>query len=126
MAACTDNPKTSVETNVETSLETRHTCGLTELVRGSEGKLLDEFTPVVQRETVALDLHSVERIDAAGIAALISLYRAAHESGHGFCLANVAPRVRELLRLVGLDHILVSHNAEFPCGSAPNLVQTAA
>lgn len=118
MTAFIDSPKTMIET--------RHTCDLTELVRGSDRQLIDEFTPVVQRETVSLDLRSVERIDAAGIAALISLYRTAHEYGHGFCLANVAPRVRELLRLVGLDHILVSHNAEFPCGSAPNLVQTAA
>lgn len=118
MTAFIDNPDTKVETS--------HSCALTELVRGSERQLVDEFAPVVQRETVSLDLRSVERIDAAGIAALISLYRLAQESGHGFCLANVAPRVRELLRLVGLDRVLVSHNAEFPCGSAPNLVQTAA
>jgi ABC-type transporter Mla MlaB component len=52
-------------------------CELTELVRGSDRRLVDEMAPLVRREDVALDLRSVERIDAAGIAALISLYRMA-------------------------------------------------
>lgn len=122
MTAFIDNQ----ERNIETTAETRHTCALTELVRGSEGQLIEKLASIVRRETISLDLRTVERIDAAGMAALIYLYRTAHEAGHGFCLANVAPRVRELLALVGLERILVSHNAEFPCGSAPNLVQNAA
>ena len=52
-------------------------CHLTELVRGSEAGLIDEMTPMVQCGSVRLDLNRVERIDAAGIAALISLYRTA-------------------------------------------------
>lgn len=126
MTTFTHSSETTTASNGEIGVETSRICDLTELVRGSERQLIDELTPVVQHETVSLDLHSVERIDAAGIAALISLYRLAQESGHGFCLANVAPRVRELLRLVGLDRVLVSHNAELPCGAAPALVQTAA
>ena len=52
-------------------------CHLTELVRGSEASLIDEMTPMVQCGSVRLDLYRVERIDAAGVAALISLYRTA-------------------------------------------------
>lgn len=110
----------------DVKVEISHKCGLTELVRGTDEKLIDELSPLVSRETVSLDFGSVERIDAAGIAALISLYRRAHDAGHGFCVANATPRVRELLKLVGLEGILVSHNAKCPCGSAPELVQSAA
>jgi len=81
---------------------------LTELVRGEDQRLVDRVTPLVRRQSVALDLSSVERIDAAGIAALISLYRAACEAGHCFTVSHASPRVTEILALVGLDRILLS------------------
>jgi anti-anti-sigma factor len=59
---------------------------------------------------VALDLSSVERIDAAGITALVSLYRSACESGHRFSLTNASAHVTQILALVGLDRYLLSHN----------------
>jgi anti-anti-sigma factor len=99
---------------------------LTELVRGCDRRLIDEMTPLVRRQSVSLDLGSVERIDAAGIAALISLYRIAHESGHGFSVSKASPRVAELLALVGLDGILLSHDAEQASHSGPLLAQDAA
>ena len=110
----------------EMKLDTGKLCELKELVRGSDRQLVEEMTPVVQRESVSLDLTCVERIDAAGIAALISLYRIADESGHRFSVSNAAPHVAELLALVGLDRILLSRNAKQvpPCGN--RLVQNAA
>jgi ABC-type transporter Mla MlaB component len=99
---------------------------LTELVRGNEQNLLAEFIPIVRRENVCLDLGSVERIDAAGIAALISLYRSAHECGHGFTIAYATPHVRELLTLVGLDEILLSQNVRLSSLLAPELARSAA
>ena len=87
---------------------------LTELVRGTEHRLIDEITPLVQRQSVSLDLTAVERIDAAGIAALISLYRIASEAGHRFSISSASPHVAEMLALVGLDRILMSHNAKQP------------
>ncbi len=102
------------------------TCALTEIVRGSEGCLVDEMAPLVRRQDVSLDLSPVERMDAAGIAALISLYRLAQESGHRFSVLNVAPRVRELLALVGLEGILVSHNANFTTDTGCRMTQNAA
>ncbi len=84
---------------------------LTELVRGTDHILLALLAPMVQQYNVALDLTRIRRIDAAGIAALISLYSCALESGHTFCAFNVAPRIDDILRLVGLESLLVSHDA---------------
>ena len=63
---------------------------MTELVRGRDEDLMRRVAPLVRQHDVALDLRDVERIDAAGIAALISLYGNAQEDGtpvYGFqCL----------------------------------------
>jgi anti-anti-sigma factor len=87
---------------------------LRELVRGQEQCLLERLAPVVREHSVTLDFRNVARIDAAGIAALISLYSAAHAAGHEFSIINASHRVEEILTIVGLDRILVSHNAR-PC-----------
>ena len=87
---------------------------LHELVRGQEQCLLKALEPVVREQSVTLDMRQVERIDAAGIAALISLYGAAHSAGNEFAVINASHRVAEILALVGLDRILISHDAN-PC-----------
>ena len=107
-------------------VEASRPCELTELVRGCDRHLVEAMTPVVRRQSVSLDMTSVERIDAAGIAALISLYRIAHEAGHNFSVSNAAPHVAELLALVGLDRILLSHNANSSSHSDCRMAQTAA
>lgn len=78
-----------------------------ELVRGTEDQIVDELTPRVKQESVALDLSHVERIDAAGIAALITLYCTAIQAGTEFYVVSPSIRVLEMLRLVGLESILV-------------------
>lgn len=87
---------------------------LHELVRGQEQRLLKELEPVVREHSVTLDMRQIERIDAAGIAALISLYGAAHSAGHDFAIVNASSRVAEILQIVGLDRILIS-KAVHPC-----------
>jgi anti-anti-sigma factor len=82
-----------------------------QLVRGQDAVLLECLGPLVRKCNVALDLSNVERIDAAGITALLSLYQSARESGHRFSLTNVSARVAQILAVVGLDRHLVSHNA---------------
>jgi anti-anti-sigma factor len=84
---------------------------LHELVRGQEQRLLKELEPVVRQHSVTLDMRQIERIDAAGISLLISLYGAAHTAGHEFAIVNACPRVAEILEIVGLDRILISHQA---------------
>lgn len=85
-----------------------------ELVRGSERGFLDRLAPIVQREDVLLDLTAVVRIDAAGLAALITLYCDACKAGHRFSVARPGPHVREILVLVGLDRILLTPDSAPP------------
>ena len=99
---------------------------LTELVRGNELGLLERFTPLVRRQSLTLDLSCVRRIDAAGVAALISLHAYAYEAGHCFNIVNPTPHVAEILSLVGLDRILLSHNAEKRSHSGSCYERTAA
>jgi len=92
---------------------------LSELVRGEDVRLLERVAPLVRDHNVTLDLASVERIDAAGITALVALYRDAQESGHCFTVTNATERVAQILAVVGLDRFLFSHNAvhRSNCGS---------
>ena len=84
---------------------------MTELVRGNDQRLIQRVSPLLREQSVSLDLRSIDRIDAAGIAALISLYGSAHNWGHEFTVCNVSNRVAEILSLVGLESILMSHDA---------------
>jgi anti-anti-sigma factor len=93
---------------VVTASEPNH---LWDLVLGNEQLLLDRVAPLVRNQSVTLDLTWVERIDAAGIAALVELYRTAHTAGHHFTVVNAMPHVAQILALVGLDRYLMSHNA---------------
>jgi anti-anti-sigma factor len=86
---------------------------MTELVRGEEECLVQRVAPLLREKDVVLDLNRIERIDAAGIAALISLYSTARTHGHTFSIKCVSPRVSEILSLVRLDDILISHNAVY-------------
>jgi anti-anti-sigma factor len=101
-------------------------CDLIELVRGEDRNLVDRMTPLVRRQSVALDLRRVDRIDAAGVAALISLYGFARDEGHSFAVANATPHVKEILALVGLDRILLSQSAVQRLKCDPCLEQSAA
>ena len=82
-----------------------------ELVRGHDQSLLQRVGPLVLESCVTLDLATVDRIDAAGITALLALYQTAERSGHSFRVANCSSHVAEILTMVGLDRFLLSHNA---------------
>lgn len=100
---------------------------MTELVRGCEQELIDHLAPLVRQQDVELDLGAVERIDAAGISALISLYCKAHSAGHGFSIVNPSLRVIEVLNLVGLDRVLYGHDGSIqPAGLDEECVRSAA
>jgi anti-anti-sigma factor len=99
---------------------------LAELVWGHDQPLLARLTPLVRRQSVTLDLGTVQRIDAAGIAALISLYASAHEAGQRFTVSNPTARVAQILALVGLDRILLSQNVVQKSHCDPVYVRPAA
>jgi|ERR1700733_5366239 anti-anti-sigma factor len=96
---------------------------LHELVRGEEQRLVKELQPIVRAQSVTLDMRHIERIDAAGIAVLISLYGEARMAGHEFAIVNASHRVTEILELVGLDRILTSREPsrcpDQPCYEMP-------
>ena len=92
---------------------------MTELVRGQDEKLLQRLMPLVGSRSVTLALNDVERIDAAGIAALIKLYCVASETGHSFTVSRASSQVEEILHLVGLERLLAAAPGvdEVPCPS---------
>jgi anti-anti-sigma factor len=100
--------------------------GITELVRGSDLRLVGYVEPLVRSQDVMLDFSAIERIDAAGIAALIALYGTARSTGHSFRLCDVRKHVSEVLALVGLEHILVGCTADWNSPVRGTLAQTAA
>ena len=101
---------------------------LHELVRGEEQRLVKELQPIVRAQSVTFDMRHIERIDAAGIAVLISLYGEARLSGHEFTIINASHRVGEILELVGLDRILISQDAQraIPCRQGENCYEMPA
>lgn len=99
---------------------------MTELVRGQEEALLERLKPLVGAQPVVLDMHAVERIDAAGIAALISLYCTASRAGHSFTVAHATPHVEGILLLVGLERILAGADPNAPALPGCDLQLTAA
>jgi len=100
--------------------------GIRSLVRGAETELLEEIMPLVRRQSVWLDLSRVERIDAAGLAALIALYRVACEGGRCFGVTDPAPHVREILSLVGLDKFLMNEDSDEVGCPEPEVARSAA
>lgn len=97
-----------------------------ELIRGQEQRLLERIAPLTREHNVWLDLHGVDRIDAAGIAALIALYTCAHNAGHNLLVINASPRVAEILSLVGLDRVLFGSDAVPGLMPETSLEQSAA
>ncbi len=90
---------------------TQFVCNLHELVRGREQELLEELQPLVHSQSVRLDLSSTQRVDAAGLAALVSLYCDACKAGFEFAVVNPPRHVARILAIVGLDRILVSNDS---------------
>lgn len=99
---------------------------MTELVRGDEQRLIQRVAPLLRDRSITLDLRHIDRIDAAGIAALISLYSSAQNHGNKFTVCNVSARVEEILSLVGLAPILVSHNVVLASQCEPRYERPAA
>ena len=82
--------------------------------------------PLVSDQSVRLDLGSVERIDAAGLAALITLYCDARQAGHDFTISNPSHHVAEILSIVGLNTILNPQHKDERAFGSTQLQETAA
>jgi anti-anti-sigma factor len=97
-----------------------------EWVRGNDSELLARLSPLVREQSVLLDFSRVERIDAAGLSALIALYREARATGHSFAVTNPTPHAAEILAVVGLDRILLAQREQDTPDFAPRLARSAA
>lgn len=98
----------------------------TEWLRGNEDALLERFLPLVSGQSLVLDFGPVRRIDTAGLAVLVALYRTASESGHSFAIANPASPIVEILAAVGLDRVLLRDGSEATRALEPCLACNAA
>lgn len=96
------------------------------LILGEDASFLAHVAPLVRDYNVTLDFSKVERVDAAGISALLALYHGANDSGHCFRVINVSNRVAQIFSVVGLDRFLLSHNAVRPFDFGPNPQRSAA
>ena len=65
--------------------------------------------------TIVLDFHRVERIDASGLGALVTLRHWAETNGIQLKLMNVAVRVKQIFELTKLNRILEYCSIEDMC-----------
>lgn len=95
------------------------TCTEAALVRGRAQKLLEELLPLVAANNVVLSLEGVHKIDAAGLGVLISLYGEARRMRRSFRLIKPSRIVKGLIRIVGFEVLLLSHNMNRESQSGP-------
>jgi len=96
------------------------------LIRGCEEAFLAEMEARAMAEDLELDLGQVERIDAAGIGALVKLRGVALAAGRRLSITSASRRAAEILHLVGLDSAFQSRNAVSPLSASNSLLHPAA
>ncbi len=114
------------DTNLRKDATCTVACGFEELVRGNDDLLLKELMPEVRCHCVELDIGSVKRIDAGGLSALIALYCEARKAGNSLTVSRPGRHVREILRVVGLDEILLARHEDERRMRQAELIETAA
>jgi len=63
----------------------------------------------VDRSQIVMDLQEVEYMSSAGLRALVAANKAARKSGGDVRLAQLSPRVREVIDLAGLTPVFDIH-----------------
>jgi anti-anti-sigma regulatory factor len=76
------------------------------LIRESAAQLVAQIGPLAAQRDVILDLSQVERIDAAGGTALLTLLTGARAAGHNLQVGSASAHVTEVLGLLGLDRVM--------------------
>jgi len=67
---------------------------------------------IPEKKTVVLDLSNVTYMDSSGLGALVSVWVSAKRDGCEVKLIGLSQRVKELLRLTGLDKVFAA--SRFP------------
>lgn len=60
-------------------------------------------------EPVVLDLGGVPRADSAGLALMVEWWREAHAAGRALRVVNIPPRLKDLIRVNGLQDLFPSN-----------------
>jgi len=71
-----------------------------------------ELSQYVPQSPVVVNFEQTPDVRSAVIAATVALLKAARRLGHGLCLYNVGPNVRELLSSAKIDQLLAIRNTE--------------
>ena len=75
------------------------------------GRIVADTVPILQEEVrrvlpeskrIMLDLGDVTYLDSAGLGALVGLYASARRNGGQLKLANLTPRIEDLMRITHL------------------------
>ena len=61
---------------------------------------------IPDKKPIVLDLSKVTHMDSSGLGALVSVWASAKKNGCELKLTSLGERVRELLRLTGLEKVL--------------------
>ena len=78
------------------------------------GQLKSLINEVTSDQDIVLDMERVEKIDSAGLAALVSLLDAVEKTGHRLRIANMQSRVRTVAGLVRLHKVIeIYHSVDF-------------
>jgi anti-sigma B factor antagonist len=86
------------------------------IVFGDESSLLREEVRTAIRDgakRIVLNLGDVSYIDSGGLGTLVALHTTAHNAGGTIKLANLTPRVGDLLQVTKLLTVFEVHNSEY-------------
>jgi anti-sigma B factor antagonist len=84
------------------------------IVFGEEAAALREAVKemIAQAPKIVLNLKNVTYIDSGGLGTLVGLYTSAHSSGGEIKLANLTPRVGQLLQVTKLVTVFDVYDSE--------------
>jgi anti-sigma B factor antagonist len=86
------------------------------IVFGDESSLLREEVRTAIHDgakRIVLNLSDVSYIDSGGLGTLVALHTTAHNAGGTIKLANLTPRVGDLLQVTKLLTVFEVHNSEY-------------
>jgi anti-sigma B factor antagonist len=86
------------------------------IVFGDESSLLrEEVRKAIHdgAKRIVLNLSDVNYIDSGGLGTLVALHTTAHNAGGTIKLANLTPRVGDLLQVTKLLTVFEVHNSEY-------------
>lgn len=73
---------------------------------GNAPEFKDEILQFINGAGIIIDFRNLEFIDSSGLSALVYLHKQAQNSNISLKLANLSPRIMDILKTTGLTQIL--------------------